>query len=148
MLGLLIALMRRKPKDLIARLQDNFVDLMNKQQRLEDIVRDEIISNRQETAQSAQQARQELIATLKLSSDSLQQRLAENIGAQKDQLDSFSKQLMALARLNELWADLRRRVEERLERELERMWREFWEGVAQQCCGASALAPVALLVGK
>ena len=100
-LGLLIALMRRKPKDLIARLQDNFVDLMNKQQRLEDIVRDEIISNRQETAQSAQQARQELIATLKLSSDSLQQRLAENIGAQKDQLDSFSKQLMALARLNE-----------------------------------------------
>ncbi len=100
-LGLLIALMRRKPKDLIARLQDNFVDLMNKQQRLEDKVRDEIISNRQETAQSAQQARQELIATLKLSSDSLQQRLAENIGAQKDQLDSFSKQLMALARLNE-----------------------------------------------
>ncbi|MGD9327111.1 MAG: DNA recombination protein RmuC, partial [Desulfobacterales bacterium] len=39
--------------------------------------------------------------TLKMSSDSLQQRLADNIRVQKDQLDSFSKQLMALARLNE-----------------------------------------------
>ncbi len=100
-LALLIALMRRKPKDLITGLQDNFIDLINKQQRLEDIVRDEIISNRQETAQSARQARQELGAALRLSSDSLQQRLVENIGVQKDQLDSFSKQLMALARLNE-----------------------------------------------
>ena len=36
-----------------------------------------------------------------MSSDSLQQRLADNIRVQKDQLDSFSKQLMALARLNE-----------------------------------------------
>ncbi len=100
-LGLLIVLMRRKPKDLIARLQDNFVDLINKQQRLEEIVRDEIISNRQETAQNARQARQELGAALRLSSDSLQQRLVENIGVQKDQLDSFSKQLISLARLNE-----------------------------------------------
>jgi DNA recombination protein RmuC len=38
---------------------------------------------------------------LKLSSDSLQQRLTENIRVQKDQLDSFSKQLMAMTRLNE-----------------------------------------------
>ncbi len=74
---------------------------MNKQQRLEDVIKDEIAFNRQETSQSARQARQELGAALKLSSDSLQQRLAENIRVQKDQLDSFSKQLMALARLNE-----------------------------------------------
>jgi murein DD-endopeptidase MepM/ murein hydrolase activator NlpD len=50
-------------------------------------------------------------------------------------------------RLNELWEDLKRELEKQLERELERLWREFWEGVAQQCCGASALAPAALLVG-
>jgi len=75
--------------------------LINKQQRLEGVIKDEITSNRQETAQSARQARQELGTALKLSSDSLQQRLTENIRVQKDQLDSFSKQLMAMTRLNE-----------------------------------------------
>jgi DNA recombination protein RmuC len=100
-LALLIALIRRKPEDVIARLQDNFIALINKQQRLEGVIKDEITSNRQETAQSAQQARQELGAALKFSSDSLQQRLTENIRVQKDQLDSFSKQLMAMTRLNE-----------------------------------------------
>ena len=78
-----------------------FTILENKQQRLEDAIKDEIAFNRQETAQSARQARQELGAALKLSGDSLQQRLAENIRVQNDQLGSFSKQLMALARLNE-----------------------------------------------
>ena len=100
-LVLLIALIRRKPQDVIAGLQDNFADLANKQQRLEGVIKDEITSNRQETAQSARQARQELGTALKLSSDSLQQRLSENIRAQKDQLDSFSKQLMAMTQLNE-----------------------------------------------
>ena len=100
-LVLLIALIRRKPQDVIAGLQDNFIDLANKQQRLEGAIKDEITSNRQETAQSARQARQELGTALKLSSDSLQQRLSENIRVQKDQLDSFSKQLMAMTQLNE-----------------------------------------------
>ena len=100
-LALLIVLIRRKPEVVIAGLQDNFTALANKQQRLEGVTKEEIALNRQETAQNARQARQEFGATLKLSSDSLQQRLAENIRVQKDQLDSFSKQLMALARLNE-----------------------------------------------
>ena len=100
-LALLIVLIRRKPEVVIAGLQDNFTALANKQQRLEGAIKEEIAFNRQETAQNARQARQELGASLKLSSDSLQQRLAENIRVQKDQLDSFSKQLMALARLNE-----------------------------------------------
>jgi len=51
-LVLLIALIRRKPQDVIAGLQDNFIDLANKQQRLEGAIKDEITSNRQETAQS------------------------------------------------------------------------------------------------
>jgi DNA recombination protein RmuC len=100
-LALLITLIRRKPEDVVAKLQDNFTAFEHKQQRLEDVIRDEITSNRQETAQSAREARRELGAALKLSSDSLQQRLSENIRVQKDQLDSFSKQLVALARLNE-----------------------------------------------
>ncbi len=100
-LVLLIILIRRKPENAIADLQKNMIALMNKQQRLESVLKDEITANRQETAQSARQARQELGSTLKMSSDSLQQRLADNIRVQKDQLDSFSKQLMALARLNE-----------------------------------------------
>jgi len=100
-LALLIALIRRKPADVIAGLQDNFTALAKNQQRLEDVIKDEITSNRQETAQSARQARQELGDALKLSSDSLQQRLTENIRVQKYQLDSFSKQLMAMTQLNE-----------------------------------------------
>lgn len=98
---LLIILIRRKPEDVIAKLHDSFVALGSKQERLENVIKDEITLNRQETAISAQQARQELGATLKLSSDSIQQRLLENIRMQKDQLDSFSKQLVAMAKLNE-----------------------------------------------
>jgi DNA recombination protein RmuC len=65
------------------------------------VVKDEITRNRQETTHNAQLARQELGTALKISGDSLQQRMAENVGVQKDQLDSFSKQLMAMTRLNE-----------------------------------------------
>jgi len=98
---LLIVLIRRKPEDVIAKLQDSFTALENKQERLENVIKEEMTLNRQETSDSARQARQELSTTLKLSSDSLQQRMVENIRAQKDQLDSFSKQLMAMAKLNE-----------------------------------------------
>ena len=98
---LLIILIRRKPQDVIAKLHDRFVALGNKQERLENVVKDEILRNRQETANNARQARQELSHTLKLSSESIQQRLLENIRIQKDQLDSFSKQLVAMAKLND-----------------------------------------------
>jgi DNA recombination protein RmuC len=98
---LLIILIRRKPEDVIAKLHDSFVALGSKQERLENVIKDEITLNRQETANSAQQARQELSNTLKMSSDSIQQRMLENIRMQKDQLDSFSKQLVAMAKLNE-----------------------------------------------
>ena len=98
---LLIILIRRKPEDVIAKLHDRFAALGSKQERLENVVKDEITRNRQETANSARQARQELGNTLKLSSDSIQQRMLDNIRMQKDQLDSFSKQLVAMAKLNE-----------------------------------------------
>jgi DNA recombination protein RmuC len=98
---LLIVLIRRKPQDLITRLQDDFAALASKQERLENVIKDEITLNRQETSHSARQSRQELNTTLRSSSESLQQRMVENIRIQKDQLDSFSKQLMAMAKLNE-----------------------------------------------
>ncbi len=98
---LLIVLIRRKPENVIASLQDDFESLGSKQERVEKVIKDEIIANRKETAHSAQQARQELDSALKSSSESLQQRMVENIRIQKDQLDSFSQQLMAMAKLNE-----------------------------------------------
>ena len=98
---LLIILIRRKPQDVVAKLNESLAALGNKQERLENVVKNEIILNRQETANGARQARQELSKTLRLSSESIQQRLLENIHMQKDQLDSFSKQLIALSKLNE-----------------------------------------------
>jgi DNA recombination protein RmuC len=98
---LVMVLIRRKPDEIVTGLQEHFSELRAQQQRLEPVIKDEIARNRQETAKSAQQARHELGLSLKSSSDSLQQRLSENIHLQKDQLDSFSKQLMAMTRLNE-----------------------------------------------
>jgi DNA recombination protein RmuC len=98
---LLIVLIRRKPEDIVLGLRDDLAVLANKQERAEDLIKDEMIANRKETAHSQQQARQELGLALKASSESLQQRMVENIGLQKDQLDSFSKQLLAMAKLNE-----------------------------------------------
>jgi DNA recombination protein RmuC len=98
---LLIVLIRRKPEDVISRLQDDVGTLTTKQDRVEHVIKDEITANRKETAHSQQQARQELGSALKSSSESLQKRMVDNIRMQKDQLDSFSKQLVAMAKLNE-----------------------------------------------
>ena len=65
---LLIVLIRRKPEDVIIKLQDSFAALEGKQQRLENVIKDEIAANRKETALGAQQARQELGSAVKSSS--------------------------------------------------------------------------------
>jgi len=98
---LLIVLIRRKPDDVVTKLQEGVAALEGQQERLEKVIKDEIAANRKETALGAQQARQELGSAVKSSSESIQQRMLENIRIQKDQLDSFSKQLMAMAKLNE-----------------------------------------------
>ena len=66
---LIIVLIRRKPEDIITKIQENFSELQARQERLEPVIKDEITRNRQETARSAQQARQELSVSLKSSSD-------------------------------------------------------------------------------
>ena len=112
MLVLLIVLIRRKPQEIVAGLQGDFLALGNKHEHLEKVVKDEIKLNREETRDSALQAREELGKTLRSSSDSLQQRMVDNIRMQRGQLDSFSKQLVAMAKLNEDKIEAMRRTME------------------------------------
>jgi len=98
---LLVVLIRRKPHEVVLQLQQHFKALADRQQQLARVIKDEMGRNRQETARSERLSRQELGIVLKRSSDSLQQRMAENMRLQKDQLDSFSKHLVAATRLNE-----------------------------------------------
>ena len=51
-----------------------------------------------------------------------------------------------ITELDKFWENLRRQLEEWFQRELERLWREFWESLFRQCCGAGAIAPAALLL--
>jgi DNA recombination protein RmuC len=94
---LLILLVRRKE----VNPQEFYTTLEKQQERIEHMVRDEFVRNRQESAGSARQSRQEIGTILKSSSDSQLRQMSEVAGMQKDQLDSFSKQLLALTQLNE-----------------------------------------------
>jgi len=98
---LLLILTKRKSGDSIAKIEDNFAALEKRQEQTKHTIKDEITMNRQETSNSAKQAREELSKSLKYSSDSLLQRMTENAGMQKGQLDSFSKQLGDMTKLNE-----------------------------------------------
>ncbi len=80
------------------------------------LIKDEIAGNRYETAKSAKHAREELSHTIKISGDSLLKRMTENAGMQKGQLDSFSRQLLEMTRLNEeKFESMRKGMENRLE---------------------------------
>lgn len=109
---LLVVLIRRKPEALVIQLRHDVLALENKHGQIESAVKDEIRRNREETRDSARQARDELGAALRSSSESLQQRMVENIRLQRDQLDSFAKQLMGMARLNEHKLEAMRRTME------------------------------------
>jgi DNA recombination protein RmuC len=109
---LLVVLVRRKPEALVLQLRDDVLALDSKHGQIESAVKDEIRRNREETRDSARQARDELSAALRSSSESLQQRMVENIRMQRDQLDSFAKQLVAMARLNEHKLEAMRRTME------------------------------------
>ncbi len=98
---LLVILIKRKPDETIAKLKENLSSLENRHQQTELVIKDEIARNREETAGSAKNAREELSKSLKDFSDSLLKRMTENAGMQKGQLDSFSKQLGDMTKLNE-----------------------------------------------
>jgi len=101
LLIILVILIRRKPDETIAKLKESLAFLENRHQQTELIIKDEISRNRKETAGSAKTAREELGKSLKDFSDSLLKRMTENAGMQKGQLDSFSKQLGDMTKLNE-----------------------------------------------
>jgi DNA recombination protein RmuC len=108
---LLIVLIRRRE----IKSQDFFVTLEKQQEHTEHMVRDEFARNRLESADSARQAREEIGGTLKFASDSQLKQMGEIAGMQTDQLDSFSKQLLAMTTLNEEKLEtLRKAVETQL----------------------------------
>ena len=98
---LLVILIRRKPQTVVTELRREFLALESKYGHIEDAVKDEIRRNREETRDTARLAREELGKILQSSNASLQQRLLDSIRLQRDQLDSFAKQLIAMAKLNE-----------------------------------------------
>jgi len=89
--------------------------LEKRQAHLEHVVKDEIARNREETANSDKRTREELSQSLKGSSDSLLMRLTEHFCMHKNQLDSFSKQLGEMTKLNqEKLEQMRNTVERQL----------------------------------
>ena len=97
---LLIVLIRRKPQDIVLELKNRFSELESKQIRLENVIKDEITRNRQETTHNAQLARQELSTALKISGDSLQQVSGERNEIYLVATSSVSVVLAIITRFN------------------------------------------------
>jgi DNA recombination protein RmuC len=85
------------------RRQRRGIDALLREQNrhLEALLKDEMSRNRQEASSGARQAREELVAAFRLAGDSIVKRMIQIARLQKDQLDSLSKQVLGLTRLNE-----------------------------------------------
>ena len=94
---LLIIILTRK-KDSNDSLINKIVELGEDSKK---IVKDEISQNRIETSDQNQKNRQELSISLSQFQESILKRIESLSGSQKDQLDSFSKQLLDLTKLND-----------------------------------------------
>ncbi len=113
---LVIRLFSRLPAGSISFLGDRVAGFEQRLQHMEGAVKDELIRDRQQASTSARELREELRLALKDSDDALLRRMTENAGMQKDQLDSFSKQIMELTRLQEERSEaLRHTVDRRLQ---------------------------------
>ena len=108
-------ILKRKTKNTFSAVDEQLMPLEKRQAHLEHVVKDEIARNREETANSDKRTREELSQSLKGSSDSLLMRLTEHFGMHKNQLDSFSKQLGEMTKLNqEKLEQMRNTVERQL----------------------------------
>ena len=113
---LVIRLFSRLPAGSISFLGVRVAGFEQRLQHMEGAVKDELVRDRQQASTSARQLREELRLVLKDSDDALLRRMTENAGMQKDQLDSFSKQIMELTRLQEERSEaLRHTVDTRLQ---------------------------------
>src|SRR6266481_1439044 len=88
---ILVLLLLRKPKDSSAEIKERLVVLESGQQRVEQVVRDEIAKNRDELSVAAKTSRQELSASMGSLADSNANRILEIGNGQKNQLDSFAR---------------------------------------------------------
>ena len=98
---LFLFLFKRRMAGITLQLKDSFSLLETRLDHSERVVKDEMSRNREETALSAMRAREELGQSLRNTADSLLKRISESAGMQKDQLDSFSRQLADMTKLNE-----------------------------------------------
>ena len=113
---LLIILARRNPLVLQAELKASFFAIDQRLDDSERVLREELGRSRQESAFADRQAREEMRAALGHLTDSILNRMTQIARLQKDQLDSFSRQLADLTRLNEGKLDaLRLTMENRLQ---------------------------------
>lgn len=105
----------RRTDDALKKLKESLAALENGRAHTENFIKDEISQNREETAAGARLSREELSRSIINISDSLLKRMTENAGMQKDMLDSFSKQLGDMTKLNEAKIEtLRQTIENRL----------------------------------
>ena len=108
-------LSNRMLADAFPFLGNRLVDFEKRLHQLERTLRDEFTRDRQEAFTMQRDLREELRSAVKESGDVTLKRMTENAGMQKDQLDSFSKQAMALTRLQEeKFEGLRHTLERRL----------------------------------
>jgi DNA recombination protein RmuC len=98
---LVLIFFKRKMTGITLQLEDSFSLLETRLDHSDRGIKDEISRNREETALSAMRAREELGQSLRNTADSLLKRISESAGMQKDQLDSFSRQLADMTKLNE-----------------------------------------------
>lgn len=98
---LIILILKRKPEDIQIKFKNNFEELEKHVDNIESIVKKEFFENRKEYFENSKSARKEQSTSLKDFGDSLSKRIAEIAGMQKNQLDTFSRQLLDMTRLNE-----------------------------------------------
>lgn len=85
----------------LRKFENQFSSILKDQERMERSIRDEIVTNRNESIRNAKQDRQEMGNSLKLFNDSLLSQMKIMADLQKTQLDTFRDQLTVLTDKNE-----------------------------------------------
>lgn len=130
---LLWIILKSKMTDRFSSMEKYLSSFNKIQEYLEHLIKDEMVRNREETANSDKRTREELNKSLIDSNDTLLKRMTENFGMQKHQLDSFSKQLGEMTKLNqEKLEQMRATVDEKLQTTLEKRLGESFKQVSER----------------
>lgn len=98
---LILNLNKNTEKTDLGKFENQFSSILKDQERMERSIRDEIVTNRNESIRNAKQDRQEMGNSLKLFNDSLLSQMKIMADLQKTQLDTFRDQLTVLTDKNE-----------------------------------------------